>query len=179
MSRTAASRRASSSGTAAGLADWSVVNLTESRWRRLPGLGIGTRPEHDDRWEQIGITVRVLGPAETLAMYHAENDQEDFLLLSGTGTLIVEGEERPLRRWDFFHCPPGTAHAIVGGPCVVLAVGARGHEIRTGTGWGGYPVDAAALKHGVGVEEETDDPDVAYARFGDAETVTYGGWLDR
>jgi uncharacterized cupin superfamily protein len=154
-----------------------VRNLTELRWRRLPGLGTGTRPEQDEWWEQIGIAVRVLEPGETLAMYHRENDQEDFLVLAGEGTLIVEGEERPLRRWDFFHCPPGTAHALVGGPMVVVAVGARGHEIAAGTGWGEYPVDEAALRHDVGVEETTDDPDVAYARFGEIETVPYGGWL--
>ena len=159
--------------------DWSVRNLTEIRWRRLPGLGTGTRPEQDESWEQIGIAVRVLAAGETFAVYHRENDQEDFLVLSGEGTLIVEGEERPLKQWDFFHCPPGTAHAIVGGPCVVLAVGARGHEIRAGTGWGEYPVDAAALRHGVGVDERTDDPDVAYARFGGTETVPYDGWLAR
>ena len=33
---------------------------------------------------------------------------------SGEALLIVEGEERPLRQWDFVHCPPGTKH-IVGG----------------------------------------------------------------
>jgi hypothetical protein len=157
----------------------SIRNLTELRWGRLPGLGIGTRPEQDDRWEQIGLTVRVLDRGETLALYHRENDQEDFLVLRGEGTLLVEGEERRLRQWDFFHCPPGTAHAILGGPLVVLAVGARGHEVRAGTGWGLYPVDAAALRHGVGVEQETDDPDVAYARFGEVvERLPYGGWLD-
>lgn len=48
--------------------------------------------------------------------------------LSGACTLIVEEQERPLRRWDYFHCPAGTRHVIVGagdGPCVVLMVGAR------------------------------------------------------
>ena len=40
-------------------------------------------------------------------MYHWEADQEDFLVLSGEALLIVEGEERPLRHWDFVHCPPG------------------------------------------------------------------------
>jgi uncharacterized cupin superfamily protein len=154
------------------------VNLTETRWRRLPGVGTGTRPDADALWEQVGITVRMLEAGETLAMYHRENDQEDFLLLSGTATLVVEGEERRLRQWDFFHCPRGTAHAIVGGPCVVLAVGYRGHEIRPGTGWGEYPVDETAIAHGVGVEQWTDDPDVAYARFGETTTVPYAGWLD-
>jgi len=172
-----ASRRGRPSGTGAGLTDWFVVNLQEARWRRLEGLGIGCRPDTDAWFEQIGFTVRVLAPGETLAMYHRENDQEDFLVLSGEGTLIVEGEERPLRAWDLFHCPPGTAHALVGGPMVVIAVGVRGHEISAGTGWGEYPVDEVALRHGVGVETATDDPDVAYARFGEAETVPYGGWL--
>lgn len=156
----------------------SIRNLTELRWGRLPGLGRGVSPQQDEWWEQIGLTVRCLDPGETLAMYHRENDQEDFLVLRGEGTLIVEGEERPLRQWDFFHCPAGTAHAIVGGPLVVLAVGARGHEVRAGTGWGRYPVDEAALRHGVGVDEETDDPDVAYARFGEVERLPYGGWLE-
>jgi len=155
-----------------------IRNLTEIRWGRLPGLGIGTRPEQDDLWEQIGLTVRVLAPGETLAMYHRENDQEDFLVLRGQGTLLVEGEERPLRQWDFFHCPPGVAHAILGGPLVVLAVGARGHEIKAGTGWGSYPVEELAIRHGVGVQEETDDPDVAYTRFGETERLAYGGWLE-
>ena len=155
-----------------------IRNLTEIRWGRVPGLGTGTRPEQDDSWEQVGIAFRYLEPGETFAMYHREDDQEDFLVLSGEGTLIVEGEERPLRQWDFFHCPPGTAHAVMGGPCLVVAVGARGHEIKAGTGWGEYPVDEVAPRHGVGVEERTDDPDVAYARFPATERLSYGGWLD-
>jgi len=157
---------------------WSVQNLADLRWRRIPGLGTGMSPQQDDWWEQVGIAFRVLAPGETLAMYHRENDQEDFLVLSGSGTLLVEGEERPLRQWDFFHCPAGTAHALVGGPMLVVAVGVRGHEIRPGTGWGEYPVDETALRYNVGVETWTDDPDVAYARFAEAETVPYDGWLE-
>ena len=99
-------------------------------------------------------------------MYHWEADQEDFLVLSGEALLIIEGEERPLRQWDFVHCPPETKHMIVGagdGPCVVLAVGAREHQ--DSAGWGGYTVDEAALRHGAGVEQETTEADEAYARF--------------
>lgn len=64
-----------------------------------------------------------------MTRYHWETDQEDFLVLSGEALAIVEGEERPMRAWDFLHCPAGTNHAIVGagdGPCVVFAVGAQG-----------------------------------------------------
>jgi len=48
-------------------------------------------------------------------MYHWETDQEDFLVLPGDALLVVEGEERPLRQWDFVHCPPQTNHMIVAG----------------------------------------------------------------
>ena len=113
-------------------------------------------------------------------MYHWEADQEDFLLLSGEALLIVEGEERPLQQWDFVHCPPGTAHAIVGagdGQCAVLAIGAREH-IGADCHGGAYTVDEAALRHAAGVEEETSDAGVAYARFAKAEPTRYrDGWL--
>jgi uncharacterized cupin superfamily protein len=114
-----------------------------------------------------------------MAMYHWEADQEDFLVLLGEGLLIVEGQERPLRQWDFVHCPAGTNHVIVGAgdtPCLMLAVGARGRS--TGPEWGAYTVDDAALRHGAGVERETTDPQEAYARFRPGEPTRYReGWL--
>jgi uncharacterized cupin superfamily protein len=114
-----------------------------------------------------------------MSMYHWEADQEDFLVLSGTAVLLVEGEERPLRAWDFVHCPAGTKHTIVGagdGPCAIVAVGARVHS--TGPDWGGYPVDEAALRHGAGVERETTSAKEAYAPFPPREPTRYrDGWL--
>jgi uncharacterized cupin superfamily protein len=113
-----------------------------------------------------------------MAMYHWEADQEDFLVLAGEALLIIEGEERPLRQWDFVHCPPGANHTVVGagdGACLVLAVGAR--DRSTGPDWGAYTVDAAALRHNAGVAEETTQPDEAYARFGGGGLTRYGGWL--
>jgi hypothetical protein len=97
-------------------------------------------------------------------------------VLAGEATLIVEGEERTLRAWDFVHCPPGVRHTIVGGPCVVVAVGAR--DTSTGDDWGGYTVDDATLRHGAGVETETTVPADAYARFGEGRLVAYDGWLE-
>jgi uncharacterized cupin superfamily protein len=97
-------------------------------------------------------------------------------VLSGECLLIVEDEERRLVAWDFFHCPGGTAHVIVGagdGPAVVVAVGARGG--RKGLL---YPVADVALRHGAGVEEETNQYAQAYARFPAPVRVRYrDGWL--
>jgi uncharacterized cupin superfamily protein len=157
---------------------WFVLNAREARWRHRPGRGESLPFEGETDFPQVGITLYVLGPGEPIGMYHWEADQEDFLVLSGEALLIIEGEERQLRQWDFVHCPVDSEHMIVGagdGPCAVLAVGAREHQ--EGDGWGGYTVNEAALRHGVGVEEETSDADQAYARFPDPEPTPYGGWL--
>jgi uncharacterized cupin superfamily protein len=95
-------------------------------------------------------------------MYHRENAQEAFLVLAGECVLIVEGELRPLRAWDFFHCPPGTEHVIVGSgdeAAVVVAVGAR----RRGGGVV-YPVSELAARFGASVDRETRDASEAYAK---------------
>ena len=105
----------------------------------------------------------MLEPGQPIGMYHREAHQEDFLVLSGECLLLVEGQERKLRAWDFVHCPPGTNHMIVGagkGPSVVLAVGARGG--RKGLV---YPVEPKAIAHGAGLEQEATKPDEAYAGF--------------
>ncbi len=131
---------------------------------------------------QLGIALNVLGSGEPIGMYHWETDQEGFLVLSGEALLIVEGQERPLRRWDFVHCPPEARHTIVGagdGPCAVLAIGAREH-IDADCHGGAYTVEEVALRHGAGVEEETSDAELAYARFPESEPTPYrDGWLSR
>jgi uncharacterized cupin superfamily protein len=169
---------------------WYVLNAREAVWRRWPGMGTwprleGARPV----FEQLGVGITVLEPGVPMAMYHWETDQEGFLILEGEALAIVEGNERPLRRWDFLHCPPGTNHVIVGagrGPCVVFAVGSRAnHTYRTPDGsidgrddWGAYTADGAALRHEAGVEEETADADVAYADLPGIVTLRYRpGWL--
>ena len=118
----------------------------------------------------------VLGPGEPIGMYHREADQEDFLILSGEALLLVEGEERPLRQWDFVHCPPDTEHMIIGagtGPCTLVAIGAREH--MSTPEWGEYTVNELAQRHDAGVDEATTDPDVAYARFPSSEVTRYPG----
>jgi uncharacterized cupin superfamily protein len=109
------------------------------------------------RFPQVGVNLFVLASGEPIGMYHWEADQEDFLVLAGEALLIIEGEERPLRQWDFVHCPPGTKHNIIGAghaPSAVLAVGAREHQ--TPAEWGGYTVDETALRHNAGVDRDDD-----------------------
>jgi uncharacterized cupin superfamily protein len=157
---------------------WFVLNAREAPWRHADGRGAICEFEGES-FPQVGVNLRVLGPGEPMSMYHWEADEEDFLVLAGKALLIVEGEERPLRQWDFVHCPAGTKHVIVGAgqpQCLVLAVGAR--DRSTGSDWGAYTVDEAALRHGAGVDQETKDEKQAYARVPRRQPTRYReGWL--
>ncbi len=153
---------------------WFVVNARESKW--LDGhFGAYTRFEGESRFTKLGFNIGVLAPGQAACYYHGEEEQEDFLVLSGECLLLIEGEERPLRQWDFVHCPDWTEHVFVGagdGPSAILAVGTRSD--------GGvvYPRAEVALRHGAGVERETHAPSEAYAEIPpDAEVGYRDGWL--
>ena len=158
----------SDEGMTADSDGWFVVNLAGARAMAVSPFGIAATFEPaGTRFPHFGINVHLLDPGEPNGVYHSETAQEAFLVLSGECTLVVEDTERRLGPWDFFHCPPGTPHILVGageGTCAVLMVGARDgeHGIR-------YPVSAAAGRYGASVAEETDDPRTAYARAGPAE----------
>lgn len=168
--------RATKYGLVADVDGWFVLNARDSRWRDYGPLGANCNFEGKRPFRQLGVNINVLNPGEPMGLYHRENHQEGFLVLAGECLLLVEGEEQMLKAWDFFHCPGGTAHIILGagdGPAVVVAVGGRGGRkgIR-------YLVDAVALKHGAGVEEETAEPNEAYARFPQSTRTQYrDGWL--
>jgi uncharacterized cupin superfamily protein len=138
---------------------WFVVNARDARW--LTGhFGAYTRFEGDARFPQLGFNIGVLEPGQPSCLYHGEAEQEDFLVLAGECLLLVEGQERRLRAWDFVHCPAWTEHVFVGagdGPCTLLAVGTRVSADVV------YPVSELAQRHGAGVARETRDPDQAYA----------------
>jgi uncharacterized cupin superfamily protein len=144
---------------------WYVRNVHDMKWWDCGPRGFVTEFVDDDK-PQIGANVFVLAPGQPMAMYHWEADQEGFLVLSGEALLVVEDDERPLRQWDYFHCPPNVSHTIVGAgsrPAAILAIGAR--ERQDGADWGGYPYSRLAMKHDASAEDETTDPKVAYARF--------------
>ena len=142
---------------------WFILNLADALAVRNEEKGGALYPleSREARFRDFGVNVRVLSPGEPNALYHAETGQEGFLVLSGECTLIVEEEERPLRQWDYFHCPADTRHVIVGagdGPCAILMIGAR-PEVETLR----YPVSEAAAHHGASATKDTEDPDEAYA----------------
>ena len=145
---------------------WFVVNVRDTAWLTHDAFGSGCLFESRENapFPELGINIGTLMPGQPACLYHRENQQEDFLVLSGEAVLLVEGEERPLKAWDFFHCPAGTEHVLVGavsGPSVILAVGARREPEELL-----YPKSELAAKYDASAEEDTPNPQEAYARFG-------------
>jgi uncharacterized cupin superfamily protein len=144
---------------------WFVVNVRDTEWQVSDAFGAGCvfEARGPAAFPDLGINVNVLEPGQPLCFYHEEGVQEDFLVLSGECRLIVDEQERPLRAWDFVHCPAFTEHVLIGsgdGLSVVLAVGARREpeHIR-------YPRSELAAQYDASAEVETLSPKEAYARI--------------
>jgi uncharacterized cupin superfamily protein len=167
------------SGLAPVSPGWFVVNARNAAWVNNDHSGgvcifesddfvLRGRPDLDEYVKpEAGFTLRVVAPGQPTGMYHAESVQEDFLILMGDCILIIEDEERRLRAWDFVHCPPGTAHTLVGAgdaPCVILGAGNRDDD---DTFWRVYRRSELALRYGASVEADTSSGAEANAPFRD------------
>ena len=150
--------------TAAGLVPegegWFIVNARDAAWQTVARGGSWLAFEAEGVPNQLGAGLHRLPPGESTGLYHREGNQEGFLVLEGECLVVVEGEERKMRQWDFFHCPPETGHILIGGSergCVLFTVGNRleGAHAR-------YPVEPAAARHGASVAEATGSAREAY-----------------
>ena len=178
--------RQTEAGLVAAGEGWFVMNARDARWMENPGRGFSLPLTGVDEYEaetffpMLGMAIRVIRPGEPSNTYHWETEQEDFLVLSGEAVLIVEGEERTIRQWDFVHCPPGTRHGFAGagdGPCVLLCASSR--QFQKDGPWGWYCADEVAARHNASPPEDTQDNAVAYARFEPSRPTPYrDGLLD-
>ena len=80
------------SGFAPAGESWFVVNVRDAQWTTAENSE-NKPPGSDCRFEsrefsfpQVGVKVRVLEPGQPNGIYHSENQQEDFLVLSGECT---------------------------------------------------------------------------------------------
>jgi uncharacterized cupin superfamily protein len=159
---------------------WFVMNARDARWFEWGRQGISLPLTGHDEYEaetffgMLGMSIRVINPGQPSTVYHWETEQEDFLVLHGEAILIVEGQERPVRQWDFVHCPPETRHAFAGAgdrPCVLLCASSRQFQ-KDGT-WGFYCADETAARYNADSPEDTQDGSIAYARFPEATPSRY------
>jgi uncharacterized cupin superfamily protein len=163
-----------SSGLAPATEGWFVVNVRDAAWVTGPFGAACFFESETVPFADLGINLRVLSPGRSKYLYHGESAQEGFLVLAGECLLLIDGEERPLRAWDFVHCPPGAEHAFVAmgdGPCIIVMAGTRTTDLSFV-----YPRSDLALRHGVGVETETNSPTEALARFAEWQLGRPDDW---
>ena len=101
---------------------WFVVNVRDAEWwfSERRGARCAFESEYGDppvEFDQLGINVTVLEPGQT-GLYHAEANQQAFLVLSGEYALLVEGESDA--------CALGTSSTLPRGPSTPSSVRARG-----------------------------------------------------
>jgi uncharacterized cupin superfamily protein len=139
-----------------------VVNVADARAWEHPIAGVTIELDTPDQpFRDTGINIIVLQPGQPSCKYHSEDVQEDFLVLGGECLALLDGEERPLRAWDFMHCEPHSPHVFVGagdGPCWILQIGAR----REGSTLD-YPVIELAQRYRAAAPKPTASGDEAYA----------------
>jgi uncharacterized cupin superfamily protein len=159
----------SGSGLAPAGEGWFVVNVRDAQWltsekgEKKPSGSECSFESQAAEFPELGLRVHVLEPGEPNGLYHSESEQEAFLVLAGECRLLVEGKERLLRPWDFFHAPAGTEHIFVGAgdePCVIFMAGSRSDDWRVV-----YPVSELAARYGASAEKETSHPGEAYVGF--------------
>lgn len=138
---------------------WFILNASKARWWKNKKFGLICDFEGEPKFVEYGVNIHVVYPGQPNCHYHAEEDQEDFLILSGRCKVILEGKEYPLKQWDLVHCPHWTKHVFVGagrGPCVILMMGGRsGKKIY-------YPMDRVAAKYGATPRKPTPKPKTSY-----------------
>jgi quercetin dioxygenase-like cupin family protein len=153
------------------MTDWSVRNVRDLTWtENLMGAYCDLLQGGDDESEEFAINLNVLARGQPMAIYHHEPHQEGFLVLRGECELIVDGESRPLKQWDYVHCPREVPHVVVGAgdePALVLAVGSR-----VGGGRATFPPEPRAQRYKASTTEEL-DARAAYAQFGSSTAVPF------
>jgi uncharacterized cupin superfamily protein len=160
---------------------WFIVNVADAQAYTTESAGtyIPFEPERH-KFQDFGINIHILKPGEPNAKYHSEGVQEDFLVLSGEAMAIIDDEERPLKAWDFVHCPAGVPHVFIGagdGPSAILMVGAR-RDGRDDIDLM-YPVNELAARYGASSPESTPDPEKAYSDWARERTPTRLDWPPR
>jgi uncharacterized cupin superfamily protein len=161
-------------GRTVGKNGWFFVHVADATWIRSSKHGIVCDFEGDNPFPQVGINIHVVQPGQPACLYHREDAQENFFILSGECLLLVEEEEHSLKAGHFVHCPPGTNHVFVGAgeePCAILMVGHRSPDVRLC-----YPVSGLAAKYGASVEQETTNPREAYGQSPVFDEVVESAW---
>jgi uncharacterized cupin superfamily protein len=115
------------------------------------------QPDPEDRFVRLraelgvtsfGLNQIVLRPGQRGRIHAHERQEEVYLVLEGTLTLLVEGEEQTLERGELIRVAPGVRRQLVNrGPATLhlLALGGAGeHQGRDGQAWAAWDATESA-----------------------------------
>ncbi len=90
----------------------------------------------------FGLNLIVLTPGQRGRIHVHERQEEVFLVIEGTLTLVTDDSERDLEQWELVRIAPHVRRQLVNrgpGNVAVLAMGsANPHEGRDGTAFAGW-----------------------------------------
>src|ERR687883_816272 len=106
-----------------GVAFARIVTQSEERFQRLrQELGVST----------FGMNLIVLQPRQRGRIHRHLQQEEVYLVLEGTLTLLVEGEETTLQRGELIRVAPGVRRQLVNrgpGALSLVALGGAGEHV--------------------------------------------------
>jgi mannose-6-phosphate isomerase-like protein (cupin superfamily) len=125
---------------------FAIVNLEEieeSTGGRFPGLEAHFSRRHIDS-EHLGVSLFRYGPGYQGSTGHSHREQEEaYVVVGGSGRILLDDEVRELRRWDVVRVAPSVVRAFEGGPdgLEVVAIGSDrpegGDGVRAEVRWPG------------------------------------------
>lgn len=152
------------------------VNESDLEWREINDERMTVRRKKLGAaagGERIGCSRYELPPGERSWPYHYHaGNEEAIYVLSGTGTLRLDGETRPLRAGDYVTLPAGeaSAHRVVNdsdAPLRYLAVSTMDEPDVLG-----YP-DSEKVGVFAGSPPGSDAPRTIHGYFREADAVDY------
>jgi len=100
------------------VAGYTIVNLKEledSTSARAPGIEGRFARKHLNS-EHLGISHFRYAPGVRAGSGHSHREQEEaYIVVSGSGRIRLDDEVRDLREWDVVRVSPGTVRAIEAG----------------------------------------------------------------
>ena len=126
------------------MSGYTIVNLKEiddSAGEHAPNLEARFARKHLGS-EHLGVSYFRYGPGFRSPMGHSHREQEEvYVVLSGSGRIKLDDEIVALRQWDAVRVAPNTVRALEGGPdgLEVIAVGSDrpegGDGVRAADWW--------------------------------------------
>jgi mannose-6-phosphate isomerase-like protein (cupin superfamily) len=127
---------------------YTKLNLKDDVQDSAPGFGLPPEMEarfatDDLKLERGGVGYERFGPGFRLPFGHTHKEQEEiYVVVSGSGRVKIEDEIVDFRQWDTFRIAPGVWRNFEGGPdgAEIIAFGAphaadRQAEAEMKPGW--------------------------------------------